>query len=125
MDRSKFTVQTESSIFLDKQTLPIYSIEVCPFKPGLPTVIFSGGVHGIERIGSQVLLSYMDMLSSRSPWDSLVQHQLDQLNIIFIPIVKLKIVQSFHETDSHADDLYIHPLFNVVSVFFSHQHYAR
>ena len=87
IDRSKFEVKQETFITVQDNCLPIYSLEVCPFKPGLPTVIFTGGVHGIERIGSQVLLSYLDMLSSRSRWDSIVQHQLEALNIVFIPIV--------------------------------------
>lgn len=87
LDRSKFHVNQESCVYVQDNALPIYSIEVKPFQKGLPTVIFTGGVHGIERIGSQVLLAYMDMLASRSPWDSVIQHQLDAMNVIFLPMV--------------------------------------
>ena len=87
LDRSRLIVNEETRIELDDLSLPIYSIEVKPFRKGLPTVIFTAGVHGIERIGSQVLLAYMDMLVTRAPWDKVLQHQLDALNIIFIPIV--------------------------------------
>lgn len=87
LDRSRLTATEEAHIALEEMSLPIYSIEVRPFRKGLPTIIFTGGVHGIERIGSQVLLAYLDMLVSRAPWDKVLQHQLDALNIIFIPIV--------------------------------------
>ena len=87
IDRSKLQVKQEACISVQDNSLPIYSLEMKPFQAGLPTVIFTAGVHGIERIGSQVLLAYMDMLVSRSPWDSVIQHQLDAMNIVFIPIV--------------------------------------
>lgn len=87
LDRSRLTVTEEARIELEELSLPIHSIEVRPFRKGLPTIIFTGGVHGIERIGSQVLLAYLDMIVSRAPWDKVLQHQLDALNIIFIPIV--------------------------------------
>lgn len=87
IERSNFKANQETLIELQGHSFPFYSVEVRPFKPGLPTVIFTGGVHGIERIGAQVLLSYMDMLASKIPWDSTLQHQLDALNIVFLPIV--------------------------------------
>ncbi|UZE94544.1 M14 family zinc carboxypeptidase [Alkalimarinus alittae] len=85
--RARFKVNHESSVAFKDLSLPIYSVEVMPFKAGLPTVIFTGGIHGIERIGTQVLLAYMDMLSTKLSWDAGLQHQLSVLNIIFIPIV--------------------------------------
>ena len=87
IDRSSFQVNQEACITVKDNLLPIYSLEMMPFQKGLPTVIFTAGVHGIERIGSQVLLAYMDMLATRKPWDAVIQHQLNALNIIFIPIV--------------------------------------
>lgn len=87
LDRSKFHINQEVCISVQDKVLPIYSIEARPFQAGLPTLILTAGVHGIERIGSQVLLAYMDMLASRSPWDNVVQHQLEALNIVFVPIV--------------------------------------
>lgn len=87
IDRSKFQVIEETKITVQDQSLPIYSLEARPFQPGLPTLILTAGVHGIERIGSQVLLAYMEMLASRNPWDTVLQYQLDAMNIVFMPIV--------------------------------------
>lgn len=82
-----FKYNQEALVTLKGHSLPIYSLEVRPFKKGLPTVIFTGGVHGIERIGSQILLSYLEMLGTKITWDCGLQRQLDSMNIIFIPIV--------------------------------------
>src|SRR5690606_16811094 len=84
-DRSRLIVSEEVRVEVEDLSLPVYSVEAKPFRKGLPTVIFTAGVHGIERIGSQVLLAYMDMLVTRSPWDKVLQHQLDALNIVFVP----------------------------------------
>lgn len=87
IDRSSFHAIREAEISVRQHVLPIYSLEARPFQQGLPTIIFTAGVHGIERIGSQVLLAYMNMLASRSSWDSMVQHQMSAANLIFLPIV--------------------------------------
>jgi len=81
------TVTKETEVSLGDIKLPFYCIEINEFKKGLPTVIISAGVHGLERIGSQVLLSYIDMLLSRLSWDVVVQKQLSEVNLVFLPIV--------------------------------------
>ena len=58
-----------------------------PFRAGLPTLIITAGVHGLERIGTQVLLSYIEMLLSRVSWDVVIQKQLSEMNLVFLPIV--------------------------------------
>ncbi len=87
--RSKhpLTVTKEALVNVGDIELPIYCIEMTPFNKNLPTLILSAGVHGLERIGTQVLLSYIDMLLSRLPWDVVIQKQLSEMNLIFLPIV--------------------------------------
>lgn len=80
-------VNEETKIELAGQALPLYSIEMTPYRPGLPTVIISAGVHGIERIGTQVLLSYLEMLLSKISWDVVVAKQMEEMNLVFLPIV--------------------------------------
>lgn len=85
--RHPLTVQQEARIALKGHELPVYSIEINAFREGLPTLIFAAGVHGIERIGTQVLLSYMQSLLARLEWDGVVQKQLSEMNLIFLPLV--------------------------------------
>jgi hypothetical protein len=46
-----------------------------------------GGVHGLERIGTEVVLSYLRNLVARLPWDATLQHLLQGLRLLFVPVV--------------------------------------
>ena len=85
--RHPLTVREEAKVALKPHQLPIYSIEINPFTPGRPTLIFSAGVHGLERIGTRVLLSYIETLLSRLSWDTVAIKQLTDINMVFLPIV--------------------------------------
>ncbi|WP_440874658.1 M14 family zinc carboxypeptidase [Thalassotalea sp. PLHSN55] len=52
-----------------------------------PAITFVGGIHGIERIGSQVVLSYLHSLINRAKWDSATQHSLQKLRFNFLPVM--------------------------------------
>jgi Zinc carboxypeptidase len=55
--------------------------------PGHAAVGFFGGVHGLERIGAQVVLAGLRSLILRLPWDTTLQHLLAHLHLIFMPVV--------------------------------------
>lgn len=52
-----------------------------------PTITFVGGIHGIERIGSQVILSYLHTLVSRAKWDSNFMRSLNIIRYNFLPVM--------------------------------------
>ena len=52
-----------------------------------PAVAFIGGVHGLERIGTQVVLSFLGSLVARLHWDESLHRQLEGLRLVFMPIV--------------------------------------
>jgi hypothetical protein len=55
--------------------------------PRLPAVGFFGGVHGLERIGAEVVIAHLRSLVMRLPWDSLLQRQLETMRLVFMPVV--------------------------------------
>ncbi|QSX38643.1 DUF2817 domain-containing protein [Shewanella sedimentimangrovi] len=67
--------------------LPLHAIELGTDKPGLPTVLFVGGVHGLERIGTQILLTFLGSLMQRLGWDPHLQAMLSGLRLAFVPLV--------------------------------------
>ena len=78
-----------------KQTNPTTSnrhptMQGAPF-PVFPiftaSIGFFGGIHGLERIGSQVVLDYMQSLLHRLTWDELLTKQLEKIRLVFMPIV--------------------------------------
>ena len=84
-DQARIT-QT-ASIRFSSETFPIYSIAFGSTDPAAPTLALVGGVHGQEKIGSQVVLSYMETLSELVQWDALTQDSLQHSRIVFYPIV--------------------------------------
>ena len=67
--------------------LPFYVIEMGSVKPDAPVLALVGGVHGVERIGTQVILSFMKSLIRRLHWDPVVKEQLENIRLLMIPIV--------------------------------------
>jgi hypothetical protein len=66
---------------------PIHSIVLGTADPASPILLFVGGVHGLERIGTNVVLSYMHTLAERLEWDEISQRTLDQSRIAFVPLL--------------------------------------
>lgn len=55
--------------------------------PALPAVGYFGGVHGLERIGAEVVLAGLRSLVSRLAWDALLHRQLEHMRLVFMPLV--------------------------------------
>ena len=55
--------------------------------PRVPAVGYFGGVHGLERIGSAVLLAWLNHLAMRLHWDEVLQRQLEAVRLVFMPVV--------------------------------------
>ena len=71
----------------DARRFPVYAI--CLGNPSLdvPAVGFFGGVHGLERIGAEVVMVYLRSLVARLSWDSVLHRELESVRLIFMPIV--------------------------------------
>jgi len=55
--------------------------------PSAPAIGFFGGVHGLERIGAEVVLAYLGSLVQRLKWDSLMHRMLEDVRMVFMPLV--------------------------------------
>ncbi len=69
------------------QQLPLYALSLGRRDAAAPAVVLVGGVHGLERIGTQVVLAYLQTLLQRLPWDLCLQHTLAHCCIYFIPLL--------------------------------------
>jgi hypothetical protein len=67
--------------------LPLYCLELGATSPDVPAIGFFGGVHGLERVGSQVLLTLLHSLVERLQWDAALGHMLEQVRLVFMPVV--------------------------------------
>lgn len=68
-------------------SFPVYCIGVG--NPGLdvPAVGFFGGVHGLERIGAEVVMAYLQSVVMRLQWDTTLHQQLEHVRLVFMPII--------------------------------------
>ncbi|MDF3837818.1 DUF2817 domain-containing protein [Cupriavidus basilensis] len=69
------------------QRFPLYTASIGATDPHAPAIGFFAGIHGLERIGTQLLLDYMRMLLWRLEWDELLERQLQSVRLLFMPIV--------------------------------------
>jgi len=67
--------------------LPIYAIGVGNPDPDVPAIGFFGGVHGLERIGSEVVIAYLHNVVQRLQWDQTLHRQLESVRLLFVPVV--------------------------------------
>lgn len=66
---------------------PVYQVALGNPDPMIPAIGFFGGVHGLERIGTQVLLYFMRSLLTRLEWDRSLHHLLNDVRLVFMPLV--------------------------------------
>jgi len=69
------------------RALPVYAITLGNPDPSLPAVGCFGGVHGLERIGSRVVIAFLEHLVARLAWDASLHHLLQRVRLLFLPIV--------------------------------------
>ncbi|OYD48049.1 M14 family zinc carboxypeptidase [Acidovorax kalamii] len=69
------------------ERFPVYTVGVGNPALDVPAVGFFGGVHGLERIGAEVVIAYLQNVVMRLQWDTTLHRQLEQVRLVFMPIV--------------------------------------
>ena len=79
--------------------IPIKALSCGSQNPEDPVFLLVGGVHGLERIGAQVVLSLLSTFIEMATWDKVTQEQLQRMRFVFIPL--LNPVGTFLKTRSN------------------------
>jgi hypothetical protein len=79
--------QIEVQVDEGGRQLPVYALTLGSPDPAAPVVGFFGGVHGLERIGAEVVIAYLAHLVARLRWDEALHRQLESLRMVFMPLV--------------------------------------
>jgi hypothetical protein len=74
-------------VMLDGQTLPVHVFTLGNPDPDGPAFGVFGGVHGLERIGAEVALAWLDSLAARLQWDDSLQRLLEGTRLVVMPLV--------------------------------------
>ncbi|MFE8070581.1 DUF2817 domain-containing protein [Marinobacteraceae bacterium S3BR75-40.1] len=67
--------------------LPLYAVSLGSQDPKAPVLFLVGGVHGLERIGAQVVLAYLQSVVSRLQWDEGFARILESVRLVSIPLL--------------------------------------
>ncbi|MFW5824188.1 MAG: M14 family zinc carboxypeptidase [Marinobacter sp.] len=67
--------------------LPVYRVDMGATAENVPVVLLVGGVHGLERIGSQVVIAWLTSLVARLRWDEHLNTLLQKVRIVSLPIL--------------------------------------
>lgn len=94
-------VRIHSNVENKNKKYPLVSIHYG--NPTAPTLLITGGVHGLERIGAQLTLSLLNGFQQRLIWDETLQNMLNKIQIVFIPLVNP--VGYFETTRSNANGI--------------------
>ncbi|MFC5474473.1 M14 family zinc carboxypeptidase [Paraherbaspirillum soli] len=98
-------VRTVCEIAAGGQRLPVYALALGNPGPAAPAVGFFGGVHGLERIGTQVLLVFLHSLLMRLRWDDVLHQQLSLVRLVFMPLVNPGGMWQGTRCNTHGVDL--------------------
>ncbi len=80
-------IQVLGRVAARDHSLPIYAAMLGTREPSAPALAFVGGVHGLERIGTQVVLAYLRTLSVRLGWDRVLADTLARVRLVFVPLL--------------------------------------
>ena len=84
---SQGRVRSEVKVVWENTGMPIYSLSLGPNDPTAPVLAVFAGVHGLERVGTHVAISYLETLLSLMHWDVQTQELLQKVRVVFMPLI--------------------------------------
>lgn len=68
-------------------SFPLIAFRFGPDDRNTPVLALFGGVHGLERIGTRIVLSYLRTLMELARWDRVTQEMLKTTRVVLFPLV--------------------------------------
>jgi len=78
-----------SRVLAEIDGFSIWELSIGSEEKNVPTLGLYAGIHGNERIGSQVLLAWLEHTLSCLAWDSALQQRLKTMRIVSIPLINV------------------------------------
>ena len=83
----RFGDDARATVLTRVEGFPVWALEIGEGRPEDPCLLLVGGVHGLERIGTKVVLAYLGSLAERLAWDALTREALTRSRIVSIPLL--------------------------------------
>jgi Zinc carboxypeptidase len=88
-----------------ENSYPINCFTIGSKEENTPILLITGGIHGIERIGTQLAYSFLKNILERIPWDKSYREVLSKIKIIIIPLVNPVGFEHFKRSNGNNVDL--------------------
>jgi predicted deacylase len=85
--------------------LPIHVFRFGTVDHAAPALLVTGGVHGIERIGTTVAIAYLEHVLARLPWDEVLAGGLARCRVLVVPLVNPVGMARRRRANGHGVDL--------------------
>ncbi len=76
-----------TQINVDGESYPIHGFCIGSSDPKAPTIGLFGGVHGLEKVGTHVVITYLTSLFKQLSWDKELRKILSHSRIVSIPLI--------------------------------------
>lgn len=87
------------------EAMPIYAFRFGAAEPTAPALLVVGGVHGLERIGTEVAIAFLSSLVTRLGWDDVLHDALARCRVIVVPLVNPVGMARRRRANGHGVDL--------------------
>lgn len=80
-------VSTLCRVPYKNKKFPVYGITIGSSNPKDPTLGLFGGVHGLERVGTQVVVAFLETLLQQMSWDKDLAARMKRVRVVSVPLV--------------------------------------
>ncbi|MGR9051079.1 MAG: M14 family zinc carboxypeptidase [Gammaproteobacteria bacterium] len=89
IEQNRGCLKTEilCEIAVRDHAVPVHALTLGDTSSQSPCIVFTAGIHGLERIGTQVVLAFLETLLGRLRWDSTFNDMLKRIRIVMIPLL--------------------------------------
>jgi predicted deacylase len=100
-------VHTETLTTINHHThsYPIHAFVIGSRDPKAPTLGLFGGVHGLERVGTQVVIGFLKSLIAQLQWDRALGESLKTFRIVSIPLINPVGMKTLRRANGNGVDL--------------------
>jgi len=83
----QLAARSEAEVLVRVDGLPIHAFRFGTAARDAPVLLVTGGVHGLERIGTAVATAFLATLVARTAWDVVLHDALARCRVIVVPLV--------------------------------------
>lgn len=87
VDDDLVTIKKLAEVEAEGEVFPIISFSIGTQDKNAPVLALFGGVHGLERVGTHVVITYLTSLFKQLEWDNELRSVFESCRIVSIPLI--------------------------------------